>query len=231
MKKIKFIAMNESIYDIYEKPEPAGKNLPDWYRKQEKYAFGQKRIISGNINHTVKGCMPVFDIISGGYLIKSPADINFELNDGSYDTSWSTDLMKLIEHHNPIQYDSFSIPDGFYPVGLKFINPWIIQTPPGYSCLFISPAYRDDLPFYTLPAIVDTDKHPIPVNFPFFIKEGFEGILKQGTPIIQVIPFKRDEWESEFGFDMGDSFIKWQKAKRKISNNYKTFFRSSKVWK
>jgi hypothetical protein len=92
--------------------------------------------------------------------------------------------------------------------------------------------YRDDLPFYSLPSIVDTDRHPAPVNFPFFLRKDFTGILESGTPIMQIIPFKREEWKSEVLLDTSGVFEKkWQQAKRKISNNYKTYFRSQKVWK
>jgi hypothetical protein len=53
-----------------------------------------------------------------------------------------------------------------------------------------------DLPFQTLSAIVDTDKHDVPTHFPFFMKHGFEGKIPVGTPIVQIIPFKRQEWKS-----------------------------------
>ena len=59
------------------------------------------------------------------------------------------------------------------------------------------PSQRHDLPFFTLTAIVDTDKFPNKLHLPFFIKEGFEGIIEAGTPIAQIIPIKRDVWKSE----------------------------------
>ena len=30
------------------------------------------------------------------------------------------------------------------------------------------------------------------------VKKGFEGIIPAGTPFMQMIPFKRDEWKSEY---------------------------------
>jgi hypothetical protein len=45
--------------------------------------------------------------------------------------------------------------------------------------------------------VVDTDTFPVPVNFPFFVREDFDGIIPEGTPIAQVIPFKRTDWKSE----------------------------------
>jgi hypothetical protein len=96
----------------------------------------------------------------------------------------------------------------------------------------MTPVMRDDLPFYCIPAIVDTDKHPSPVNFPFFIKKGFEGIIDYNTPIIQMIPFKRESWSHKIlEADEGLEYVIWQNSKRKIQNRYKTFFRTKKVWK
>jgi len=63
--------------------------------------------------------------------------------------------------------------------------------------LLMHPSQRHDLPFFTLTAIVDTDKFPNKLHLPFFIKEGFEGIIEAGTPIAQIIPIKRDVWKSE----------------------------------
>jgi hypothetical protein len=33
-------------------------------------------------------------------------------------------------------------------------------------------------------------------RLPFFVKEGFEGVVPRGTPIYQIIPFKREKWDS-----------------------------------
>jgi hypothetical protein len=234
-KTIKFITTDPNIYGVFNPPEPASNVVPDWYKKQNKYVGGQKQINRdmGTYNHTIKACMPVFDMLTAGYIFTLAADILVEKDEnGNTHTSWSTDLMQLVQHHGPEQYNMYNIPNEFEPIGFKFIQPWVTQTPAGYSSLFISPTYRDDLPFYSLPAVVDTDSHPMPVNFPFFIRKDFVGIIPMGTPIMQVIPFKREEWKSESSLDTSGNLDKiWQKAKRKIGNNYKTFFRTQKVWK
>ena len=45
---------------------------------------------------------------------------------------------------------------------------------------------------------MDTDIHRLPVNFPFIINTdkypALNTVIKKGTPMIQVIPFKRDSW-------------------------------------
>ena len=68
------------------------------------------------------------------------------------------------------------------------------------------------------------------INFPFFIKEGFTGLIPYGTPIVQIIPFKRDDWKSKFSFSTVKQADLFQFAKKKIVNRYKTFYRTVKVW-
>jgi hypothetical protein len=51
----------------------------------------------------------------------------------------------------------------------------------------------------TLSGIVETDNYYSNIHFPFFIKEGFEGIIPAGTPIVQVIPLKREQWKNTIG--------------------------------
>jgi hypothetical protein len=76
-----------------------------------------------------------------------------------------------------------------------------IETPIGYSCWIMHPSHRWDLPFLTINGFVDTDKHLNSLLLPFFIKEGFTGILPAGTPFAQIVPFKREDWSSSYSFN------------------------------
>ena len=228
-KEIQFIAVNDISYETFDKPKKTSSILPEWYKRQPKFMSDKMEVAdNGNPNHTIKACMPIFDMLTAGYTITLPADIYF---DGNGNIRWSTDLLNAIESHGKVQFSEMNAPDGYIQdVAFKFIQPWIIKTPPGYSTMFIHPTYQQDLPFYTLPAIVDTDKHPIMINFPFFLKEGFSGVIPYGTPIVQVIPFKRDDWKSKFSVSDKSQEQLFQSAKRKLANRYKTFYRTKKVW-
>ena len=53
---------------------------------------------------------------------------------------------------------------------------------------------RPDSRFTCISGIVDCDGHKEYVNFPFFFNTpNYTGIVKAGTPLVQVIPIKRDE--------------------------------------
>lgn len=180
-KKIKF----QSIHPVFDvpKPSPASKQIPEWYRKMPGVS---EKVM------TIKKCVPVLDAMTSGYIISSPVDISF--NGVSF-----ADLSKVqvISMHHKEQTDDMPVPIGYSEQPYKWENFFTITTPKGYSTLFVHPTNRYDLPFLSISGIVDTDSHPIPVNFPFFIREGFKGIIPAGTPIIQAIPFKRETWESE----------------------------------
>lgn len=190
-KKIKFFSSKTEV-DLL-KPFPASKAVPDWYRKMP-------RVIEGI--QTVKTCVPVLDILTAGYMIPLPASVKWD--EASKDFLSQTSF-EINSDHYPTQTQGVPVSEEYDPQPHKWINYWFIKTPPGYSTLFIHPANRQDLPFYSFSGIVDTDKHPLIINFPFLWKKDFRGIVPAGTPMIQAIPFKRDDWTSEV-IDTGPSY-------------------------
>lgn len=195
MKKITFT--NISDYVDLEVPKPASRYIPEWYKEMQSYMNGNRQPMgNGSTSATMKKCMPVFDAITSGYIIELPADVYVSQRDGEPWYEWS--LFEMIKFHAVEQAPSHPKRNGMpqYP---KFTNLWSIETPPGYSCLFVQPFHREAA-FTILPGIVDTDSYTPPVNFPFVLNDrNFEGIIPKGTPIAQVIPFKRDSWEINIG--------------------------------
>jgi hypothetical protein len=89
-------------------------------------------------------------------------------------------------------------------------------------------------PFTILDGIVDTDSYNAPVNFPFVLNDwGFEGLIPAGTPMAQVIPFKRESWQMEIGSQ--EEFEAQQKTtihlRTSFFDSYKNKFRSPKEYK
>ena len=70
--------------------------------------------------------------------------------------------------------------------------------PKGYSAIITHPLNRHDLPFTTITGIIDSGIVMAPHgNIPFYLKKNFTGIIPQGTPVAQIIPFLRENWNSE----------------------------------
>jgi hypothetical protein len=205
-------------------PKPAVKEVPDWYRNTPEYISdqGKKIIEPGNSAHTIKKCIPVFDAITAGYILYTQVDIQVSQVDDLPYYTWSD--QNAISFHPitqaPLHPTRNEAP---YP---KWNNPYAITTPPGYSVLFTAPMHRESV-FTILEGVVDTDQYKAPVNFPFVLNDvKWEGVIPAGTPMAQVIPFKRESWEHKIGNNeerLAQSLTS-AKLKTKLFNSYKKQF-------
>jgi hypothetical protein len=228
--KIKFNTEIPIQKDFY--PEPAIKNLPEWYKKTDSFINSNTfKVHNGRGNQTIKKCMPVFDAITAGYILKTHVDVYVSLTEQNF------------SYYNWPSYDPIS----FHPIEQaplhpktnkmeypKWNNPWSIITPSGYSCLFIPPMHNPNNIFTIMPGVVDTDEYVKPVNFPFTLDNPlFEGIIPAGTAICQVIPFKRDSFKMEIGEKKDKERINFFSSvyNNKWVNNYKSRFWNKKEYK
>lgn len=230
---IEFVAKNKDELEILEKPYPSIQNTPSWFKTMPRYIHGHPDVDSyGDPNSTIKKCLPVVDMMGSGYHIPLYSDVWVE-NAGELNLSfrWSIDSMEVVTSQKAEQHKNYPVPLGYYEPVFKWVNPWIVKTPPGWSTLFLHPQHHEDLPFHSFSALVDTDKHPIPVNFPFFLRKGFDGLIPKGTPLIQVIPFKREKFKAVYKSDE-DNFFKraWDKAHSVFFERYQKHFWSQKTY-
>lgn len=219
-----------NMYNLdIEQPQPASKFIPDWYKNMESYMGGEKKSNgNGFTPATIKKCMPVFDAITAGYIITLTSDVIVNTKNGKQKFDWFS--LGGVDFH-PIEQAPDHPYRNEYPYP-KWMNPWAIKTPEGYSTLFVQPFHRESV-FTIMPGIVDTDKFDIAVNFPMVINDPkFQGIIRKGTPIAQVIPFKREEWEMEINSEETTSRNKnIEKLTSKPFDRYKDFFWNQKKYK
>jgi DNA modification methylase len=82
--------------------------------------------------------------------------------------------------------------------------------------------------------VVDTDMYKLGVEFPFQLLNTITEdifVLEKGTPICQVIPFKRENWKSEaVPFDEKANKKNGFELKSKIVRSYKTQFWQKKTY-
>lgn len=219
-------------------PKPASTYLPEWYKQMESYTSGSKRPDgAGGTTATIKRCMPVFDAITSGYIIPTDVDVwvtQRRNENGELESTWyEWPSADPISWHPIEQAPNHPNRNGHVNSYPKWINPWAIKTPPGYSCLFVQPFHRESV-FTILPGVVDTDTYTAPVNFPFVLNSmEFEGLIPAGTPMAQVIPFKRDEFEMEFGseIDFKEQASTTRTLRSRFFDSYKDQFRSKKSYK
>jgi hypothetical protein len=185
--------------DNLEPPILAENNLPEWYKKIFSYIDNKKSKLSINgipfTTSTIKKCMPIFDTLTSGYLLNTWSDITIENVNGVI-TYHITE--PILAEHNIQQAPNHPAVHKQDDIIAKFMNNWGIKTPEGYSCLFIAPVHREN-PISILTGIVDTDTYYLPVHLPFTLtNRDFTGVIPKGTPIAQIIPFKRTEWNARY---------------------------------
>jgi len=176
-------------------PAPSKNSIPDWYKITPSYLSDKKSINTS----TVKKCMPFFDAMTSGYIIYLPSSVYvYRLKNGSpcFEVKDKYLNLFLIEYHGSDQVEKYlNKKDEAIP---KIVNPWSIKTENGYSCFIVNPLHRKS-PLRIFEGIVDTDTFTTNINFPFILEDGFEGEIEEGTPVAQVIPFKRESYSMKIG--------------------------------
>lgn len=209
---------------IIPEPTPANKNLPEWFKrldpytetKNKNFTFEEKaeavvRDDWGNPAFTAKRCLPLLDAMSFGYTIPLAGDLHVITNhDNTKIHIKNPKNIELCQHHKSWQLGGDHKLGIKHGDALKFINPWIVKTAPGWSTLFISPLNHFDAKFICLSGLVDTDVYPQAVNFPAILTVYEVDLhIPIGTPLVTAIPVKRDSFPKKPNVrDINDKDIK-----------------------
>lgn len=240
MNKISFYPFSDKTSQFAPKPVPGTKLVPEWYKRQPGTIDEPNFIKKGVTSSTIKRCMPIFDYMTAGYIISVPCDIYIDATnpdkiEWSVPQSMTQFGSDMISSHAREQYDHYPVDKDLYHRDLFRIMPfWSLKTPPGYSTIFTHPIHKDPLPFIAIGGLVDTDNFITDGHLSFLIQKDFVGVLKQGTPLVQVIPFLREDWEMEI--------VEHQQAAREVQeqrlnlrstfvNGYRNKMRKLKEWR
>lgn len=244
MPNIYFEILNEEICKYAKLPTPAIFGLPIWWKDFNTHdpRVNEKRFdfLCRDIA-TAKNCPALNDSFNFGYIVYNPIDVFIDATEDSA-INYSVPEINLsvlgeqensyIGFHGNEQISNLRVDERFHPHALKLNTFFGISTDDGYSIWITHPIGRDDLPFKILDAVIDTDKYTTAFPYAMFIKRGFKGIIKAGTPLIQVIPFKRDDFNSHI-VKSNPQEIKSTNTilNSRFTNSYKKFFWSRKKFK
>jgi len=218
--------------------KPASAYPPQWFKTMNDYIeipafkeegksnyFGKpKEIARKYIGGTVKRCPAIIDQITEGFIIPMWADFLVQRDMDNFE--WDNKGIKKygIEFHSPEQIAGWKMKKTDYSHAVKFVNPWRIYTPPGYSVMFLAPTYQFERRFTVLPGIVETDNYHS-IHFPTVWHTTKDAIIERGTPFIQVIPFKRNKWDLNVSQmtndDMREEGIEKNILNTKFKNSYR----------
>jgi len=196
-------------------PDSTQSVLPNWYKDADRFAknpytdeyykatkevcpFPKEGTVDdyGKIP-TWKACPAILDGFLTGYVLKTPCDITFFINQQEKIDVKIDDLKYKDFCTQRPEMPQFQHPAGFYKDHFAWYSEWGLELPDGYSALFMTPMNRFDLPFMNTTGIVDSDKVHILGTFPFFVANGWEGTIPAGTPYLQILPFKREDWDHQ----------------------------------
>jgi len=218
------------------KPISAMYCLPDWFKEMPRFFDIDDSVQSPKRwPGTIKDCPAVHDSMTLGYVLSTPADIWFDatgdeviFDTGNFGNGSRIDQADFpyVMNHDKRSTKEYQSIFNFHDQSMKWHPYWGIKTDDGYSTMFTHPIHRNDLPFQTVTAIVDTDKFAARSPFAFFIKKGFKGLVQRGTPMMQVIPFRReDNWQMEIVDPDGkDYHLKQQMLQSVFTQPYKKLF-------
>lgn len=238
--KITFVPSTVDFEGRLSPPVPASRHVPEWYKSLAKHEKSNSEKTLHPVNYigtdgavvATKQCPPFLDAMTAGYhyILEDDLTVEIDPSDGKPVLSWKGDHM-IIDHRPTIE---LPVPEGHHPIHYGFKMGWYYETPPGYSVLITHPMNRYDLPFTVQSGIVESDIWGLPVFVAFFLKQGFRGTIPKGTPIFQIMPFKRDNWEMEI--DSSPETIERhsfaaEKRRTRIHGYYKWFAWRKKIFR
>jgi len=198
--------------------------IPKWVKDTPKWKDVNPN--AEGIGKTFKHCSSFLDPFIAGYVVTLPYDLVVEQTELGPYLKWPINE-PLVKVREDKVNSSIPTPTGYSSTHFVWEFPVAIEVPKGYSLLLTHPLNQHQLPFLTLSGIVDGEFVLYAGgSIPFFVSSSFEGVIPQGTPIAQIIPFKVESWslKSTPGLlQRGDLFRK--KSLSKIQGWYK-----SNIW-
>jgi hypothetical protein len=171
--------------------------IPKWYKNTDVYLEDELGVNPNAMS--VRGCMPFFEALTTGWILRSPSDIVMRASEDTLSLDYNEiGSCSVISEQQREQYGENNklTQGGGYPIELQ--TPWLIDAPKGYSVWVLPPLNRWEYQiydhFYPFSGIYDVDTH--------FRQVGIVGMLdtesidvvrmKAGTPIAQLVFFDRN---------------------------------------
>ena len=201
-KTIKFNPVCELSEQLVPRPKSAKECIPDWIKNATPFATKRPEfdLQAKKVNSTFKICSPFMDTFSMGYIQETWMDIYIDKERCPENPYFYFASEPQIMSDRGELNQTYKQSSNYYSQHYVWHPAWMPELPKGYSCIITHPFNRDDLPFRTLTGIVDADTFftsQKKSNLPFLLDKNFSGLIKKGTPMYQIIPFKREDWKSE----------------------------------
>jgi len=180
----------------YSPIRPASEFIPEKFKNLpsviEKGTYQKDNIYS------IKLCPGLQDYIGQGYVIPAWCDIDIKIMQGTPKVIYSDPQLNEALHY-PEQMGNFL--DTKFPIRapVKLDNPWISYSKKEWSILYLPMHFHENPYFEAIPGIIDHDRAPGRTPLNIMLKTEQDFLIKQGTPLVQMIPFKRQEVTARTG--------------------------------
>ena len=223
--KIIFTTELEGLMEFPELyPQPASKYIPEWYKKlptevKLKNDFNSKVI--PNLK-TIKTCPSFADIFKEGFVLLSPCDLYFRIdNDGFW--QWQTpDPDIKIDVHEDEQFVNYFKEKNVRKV-FKLVSPWYAITPKGWSIRQVPNIYDFNKDWQVAYGILNSDvEHELNQQI-IYTSDKNEILIKKGSVLNYIVPFKRNE-TLNYEVKKADKELKnyINKSKRLVKSSFRT---------
>lgn len=206
MPTITFNTFDENAFKDF-KPVLAKTVLPEWWKNTKVYQING----AGAGTQTLRGCPAMNDWLGMGWYIVAERDIHVALNgttktlevdDPILTVSTFSNRQGMTSPSHPVMQmsDTYAY-DGKEPRdAFKFRMPWNVRTPIGYSVLYLDPFLFSNPYYSTWHGVIDADTFNTNLDTSqliMYAKSDQPFVIPAGSPICQIVPFKREEWNSE----------------------------------
>jgi hypothetical protein len=177
----------------YSPIQPAKNFLPTGFKDMDTILHKKPHPL--DTHKTIKSCPGIIDFSSAGFVIPAWCDIEIMPSPDGKQVSVRYSHPKF-QHagHPPEALQNFMSTKFSVRATVKLDNPWAMWSAPGYSLLYLPLYYYDDnRNWESIAGWMDNDQGNLinPINI--MLKEPKYTLIKQGEPIVQVIPIKREE--------------------------------------
>lgn len=196
MKKIDFVirpGFEGLEYIDKSKPRESKYFYPEWWKKIPS------KMGDGVIPHTrtVKMCPSFADIYNEGFVIVAPCDIVLRYHEQSQLWEWETSMSQIkIEVHGNNQFVNWV--DGNVKSIFKLPLPYAVFLPKGYNLRQVPLIYNYNPDWHVAYGVYRADQVPELTIQIMYTSDKKEILIKQGTPLCQMIPYKREKFTYSF---------------------------------
>jgi hypothetical protein len=198
--KVLFIEMEQGLRTIAP-PFPAQANKPLWVNEiaptLAKGLPAHQLTIKDKTNKTIRTCPGIRDLYESGFIIPAWSDMLFRYDSYSGELNVEFSSNKFSYHlHSREQVEGMFLEKFVTPYKgiINLHSPWRIKLPGGFSTLLVHPFWhRSEREFSIIPGIVDHDKfHTFNIILKWNLLGSGEYIIERGTPLAQIIPYRRE---------------------------------------